>query len=251
MRKDSELDSQCMSYGKAYPYAEESLLSISWCADRIMELTPPATQRTRLLELGIGFGCSTPRLLGKFRNIVLVDGSADAIARFRKRHPDLPPGVEIVRSMFEEFEAGSRFDVIVMGFVLEHVEDPAFVLRRMGGFLKPKGSVFVAVPNFESLNRRIGFEAGLLDDMKKLGEADLSVGHRRLFSTESLARLARKAGLAVKRTEGVFLKPITTAQMKALGFSGNILSALLRIGKDYPELCANILAELKPIPSRK
>ena len=64
-----------------------------------------------------------------------------------------------------------------MGFVLEHVEDPAVLLKRHRDFLTPGGKVVVGVPNAESLHRWFGHTAALLEDMDALGSGDLALGH--------------------------------------------------------------------------
>src|SRR5438105_1902542 len=43
------------------------------------------------------------------------------------------------------------FDVIVYGDVLEHLKDPAGLLGKMNGQLKPNGMVIVSVPNVAHL----------------------------------------------------------------------------------------------------
>jgi 2-polyprenyl-3-methyl-5-hydroxy-6-metoxy-1,4-benzoquinol methylase len=132
-----------------------------------------------------------------------------------------------------------------MGFVMEHVDDPYFILARFKQYLKPEGSIFITVPNSRALNKRIGFEAGMIDDYDALSDADHALGHKRLFTVDSLKTLIESANCVVMRMEGLFLKPITTGQIRELGLSKEILQAMLRVGIDYPELCVGILAEAK------
>lgn len=47
------------------------------------------------------------------------------------------------------------FDVVVMRSVLEHLPDPARELDRVRTLLKPNGSLFLLVPNVESLESRV------------------------------------------------------------------------------------------------
>ena len=105
-------------------------------------------------------------------------------------HPgDLPIEVDARIAYFEDFETEERFDAIGMGFVLEHVEDPGLILRRYQDFLAPGGQIFIAVPNAESLHRRLGNFAGMLPDMTTLSPADEAFGHRRYFTAETLRDL--------------------------------------------------------------
>ena len=105
----------------------------------------------------------------------------------------------------------------------------------------------MAVPNSESLHRRFGHAAGMLPDMSLLSAADKDFGHQRYFSLQSLTELVERVGYKVVRTEGIFLKPITTQQITQLDLSPAILQAMLIVGVDYPQLCNALLMKLIPV----
>jgi len=129
--------------------------------------------------------------------------------------------------------------------VLEHVDDPGLILRRYSRFLAPGGSIFIAVPNAESLHRRFGHAAGLLPDMTALSQADLNFGHQRYFTLASLRQMVEQQGLVVQKVEGLFLKAITTQQLMDLKLDERILQSMLKVGVDYPELCNSILMQVR------
>jgi ubiquinone/menaquinone biosynthesis C-methylase UbiE len=217
----------------------DNRLMLEWYPARVAALASGAS----MLELGLGHGYTTRYFGRHFAPYRVIDGSADMIARFRERF-DLPH-VDIVESWFETYETDDRFDSIAMGFVLEHVDDPALVLRHYQRFLKPGGAVFVAVPNSEALHRRIGQAAGLLPDLESLSAVDREFGHQRYFNLRSLTALCTDQGYRVSKAEGILLKPVTTAQMLRLEFPEPILQGLLKVGVDYPELCNAILLKLE------
>jgi ubiquinone/menaquinone biosynthesis C-methylase UbiE len=218
----------------------DNRLTLEWYPQRIARLT----QGRSILELGLGHGISTAYFAPRFSRYQVIDGSAEMIARFRERF-DIG-NVDIVEAYFEDFETDERFDCIVMGFVLEHVEEPGLVLDRYRRFLVPGGAVFVTVPNAESLHRRIGHAAGLLPEIDQLSNVDREFGHRRYFTLDSLKRLATDAGYDVVAAEGLLLKPVTTGQLEKLALSESVLQALLTVGVDYPELCNSLLLKLVP-----
>jgi 2-polyprenyl-3-methyl-5-hydroxy-6-metoxy-1,4-benzoquinol methylase len=193
------------------------------------------------LELGIGHGFSTNRFSQHFSSHVVIDGSASVISQFREHYPN--SSAAIVESYFENFDTESRFDLIVMGFILEHVDNPQTVLTRFKKFLNPGGRCFVLVPNGESLHRRFGHAAGLLDDMMALGQGDVELGHKRLYSSESLTSELNAAGYKVVRKEGLFMKPFTTPQLKLLQLDESIIRAMCTVAIDYPELSCALLFE--------
>ena len=76
-----------------------------------------------VLELGPAEGIMTAHLVGRGLDITCVDGAAQFCAALRYRYPD----IEVVNSLFEDYQPDKSFDNIVLGHVLEHVEDPVAV----------------------------------------------------------------------------------------------------------------------------
>jgi 2-polyprenyl-3-methyl-5-hydroxy-6-metoxy-1,4-benzoquinol methylase len=192
--------------------------------------------------LGLGHGITASIFEQHFKHHVVIDASPAVIQNFRQRFPDSK--VQIAESYFETFETPERFDVIVFGYILEHVDDPIRILKHFRSCLAPGGRMFVTVPNAEVLNRRLGHLAGLLPDIQQLSEHDLLLGHKRYYTVDSLRKDILQAGYAIKRMEGIYLKPLTTSQMLSLNLDDKIINALCLAAIDYPELACSILAEL-------
>ncbi|WP_291993479.1 class I SAM-dependent methyltransferase [Candidatus Accumulibacter sp. ACC003] len=235
---NNQLDAYLPAYGEGFGYAFDNNVILNWYPERVMRLCPTSD---RLLELGIGHGYTTDRFAQHFARHIVVDGSTSVIEQFRDQYPDCP--ATVVQAYFEDFVPDERFDVIVLGFVLEHVADPGAILRRYRQFLAPGGRCFVAVPNGQSLHRRLGHLAGLLDDMMALGAGDLQLGHQRLYSVDSLSAELESAGYRIARKEGIFLKPLTTDQLQSLQLPKNVLQAMCEIAIGYPELSCALLFE--------
>nr|WP_316639084.1 class I SAM-dependent methyltransferase [uncultured Roseateles sp.] len=237
MTSTAELDSMSDAYDEVHLL--DNRLTHEWYPQRVMS----AAKGSSLLELGLGHGESTSLFAQHFPRYCVVEGSPEMIKRFRGRFK--LPEVDIVCGYFEDFDTDERFDNIGMGFVLEHVDDPALVLRRFMKFLKPGGSIFAAVPNCESLHRRIGQAAGLLPDLTHLSEGDLRFGHQRYFSLKTFTELFVNEGCEVVKAEGLMLKPVTTGQLMQLDLSPAILQGLMKVGVDYPELSNSILLQAR------
>jgi dTDP-4-amino-4,6-dideoxygalactose transaminase/SAM-dependent methyltransferase len=138
------------------------------------------------------------------------------------------------------------FDNVIMSFVLDRIEDPAALLRRALDFLAPGGRILAAVSNARSLDRRLGRPAGPAPDYFALSAEDEAAGRRRRFDAARLRTLAAECGCRVQRLEGLFLKPVASAEIEALGLPETRLRAMLEVGIDYPELSAGMLAEIVP-----
>jgi 2-polyprenyl-3-methyl-5-hydroxy-6-metoxy-1,4-benzoquinol methylase len=234
------LDQLKDAYDDSFPYALDNRLIINWYPERIISRVPGGS----LLEMGVGHGFCSLRLAGHFKRHIIIEGSGQIIEKFRTEACGIEH-IEIIQTFFEDFTSEEKFDVILMGFVLEHVEDPNFIVDKFRSFLKPNGSIFITVPNAHALNKRLGYEAGMITDLDTLSEADLALGHKRLFTVDSIRDLAEKNGCRIDMLEGLFLKPIATQQIHDLKLSEEILQAMLKVGVNYPDLCVGILAEVK------
>jgi SAM-dependent methyltransferase len=237
-----DLDSYVGAYGADSAYALDNAIMLNWYPKRIMALSK---KEDKVLELGIGHGYTSHLFAQYYRQYSVIDGSASVIARFRTQYPT--SGAQIVHSYFEEYDTAEKFDVIVMGFVLEHVDNPQQILRQFRQYLEPSGRCYVAVPNAESLHRRFGHAAGLLPDLVALGDADKAFGHMRLYTAASLSKELDDCGYRVVAREGIFLKPFTAGQIASLNLKAEILDGMCKVGVGYPELSNGLLfeAELK------
>lgn len=235
----NELDDHLRAYQGENIYDFDNHILLKWYPERVRQFSADANS---LLELGLGHGI-TATVFGKhFKRHVVVDASPAVIANFHKTYPDSK--AEIVESYFETFDTDECFDVIMFGFILEHVDDPVLILKHFRRFLKPDGRMFVTVPNAEVLNRRLGHLAGMLPDMTALSDHDRLLGHKRYYTVQTLKQDLKRAGYVVKRLEGIYLKPLTTTQMLSHNFDQSVIDALCKVAVDYPELSCGLLAEV-------
>ncbi len=241
MMMSADLDGFIDAYAGNSIYDFDNEIILSWYPHRVIEQCSGATS---LLELGLGHGFATAQFSRQFPRHQVIDGSPAVIAAFRGNYPDCK--ADIVETYFEQFETDERFDVIVMGFILEHVDDPVAVMGRFRKFLAPGGKMFVSVPNAEVLNRRLGHLAGMLEDMQELSDNDRLLGHQRYYTLASLTDDIVAAGYVLKSIEGIYLKPFTTGQMRSLNLDQRIIEALCLAGISYPELSCGILAQISP-----
>ena len=229
---------------KAYQgnlYDFDNFIQLKWYPKRVMQL---ANCNGSLLELGLGHGITTSMFERHFKRHTVLDASGAVIENFRKNYPDSK--AKVIKTYFEDFESDETYEVIVLGYILEHVEHPGVILKHFRKFLAPEGVMFVTVPNAEVLNRRLGHIAGMLPDILTLSDHDRLLGHRRYYTVATLRQEIASAGYAVETMEGIYLKPFTTAQMISMNFSDAVIDALCEVGIAYPELSCGILAKIRP-----
>ena len=189
----------------------------------------------RILEMGPAEGVMTEVLATADCKLTIVEGSALFCESLRRRFPN----VKIVHSLFEDFQPVDVFDTIVLGHVLEHVEDPVGVLRLVRQWLAPGGVVFGAVPNARSLHRQAAVVMGMLAQEDALNEVDRYHGHRRVFNPESFRGVFIAAGLRVDVFGGYWLKPISNKQLE-MTWTQPMLDAFMQLGERYPDIAGEI-----------
>ena len=202
----------------------------------------------RLLSLGIGHSIVSNMLLRLMSDqyighYTLIEGSDVLISKFRSRLDAGSEQLEIIPTFFEDYVPEEAFDAIEMGFVLEHVDDPGLILSRFKKFLRPGGTLFVAVPNARSLHRLVGNSAGLLSDLYELSDYDRQLGHQRYFDAHSIRALVEEFGFKVLGMHGLVLKPFSTQQLLDLSLPPEIWTAFTDVGYQLPEIANGIFLE--------
>lgn len=235
-----ELNKYLHAYTGDNIYDFDNNILLNWYSKRIIELT---NSNESLLELGLGHGFTALNFSKFFKKHLILDGSNEIINNFKKKYPNFKS--RIYETYFENFETDEKFDLIVMGFILEHVDNPVEIMKYYKQFLTPNGRMFLSVPNAEVMNRKLGELSGLLEDVTELSENDILLGHQRFYTRETFIKDIELSGLEVVNIEGIYLKPFTTKQMLSLNLDESILNSLCQLGVNYPELSCGILAEVK------
>ncbi len=187
------------------------------------------------LELGPAEGIMTEVLVKTFHYVAAVEGSNRFCEIIKSRFPQ----VEVINSLFEDYDTAQQYDTIVLGHVLEHVENPANVLQRAKKWLAPGGRVCAAVPNARSIHRQAAVLMGLLSEEHALNDTDRHHGHRRIYDPESFRLEFTRAGLRILAAGGYWLKPLSNAQIDS-SWTRGMLDAFMKLGEYYPDIAAEI-----------
>ncbi|MBA4243158.1 MAG: class I SAM-dependent methyltransferase [Pseudomonas sp.] len=238
----SKLNDVTSQYKPGAVTSLENELILNWYPPRILRRLEGKAPLS-LLELGLGHGYTTALFNRHFQRHVVLEGSSVVIDLFRENYPGL--NIELVEGYFEHFVSSEQFDVVMMGFILEHVDDPGLILRRFRDNLRPGGSLYVAVPNAKSLNRRLGLAMGKIADIYELNANDHALGHQRQFCRDTLKALLQAEGYRVTWEEGIYLKPLPLGYMQTMPEFEDNLQAMCEVGVDFPDLCVGLLMEVQ------
>ncbi len=195
-----------------------------------------------LLELGSSRGDFTRRFLPYFDDITCIEASDAALTEARKK---LPAQVTFVHSRFEDVTLPRRHDNIVLTHVLEHLDDPVRVLRRINDeWLADGGRLFLVCPNANAPSRQIAVKMGLITHNAAVTPAEAEHGHRCTYTLDTLERDAVNAGLNVVHRSGIFFKALANFQWDRLMqtdiISKEYLDGCYKLGQQYPDLCSSI-----------
>lgn len=195
-----------------------------------------------LLELGSFKGDFTRRFRKRFNDITCVEASGEAIEEARRKLGD---GVQFVHSMFETATLPRRYDNIVLTHVLEHIDDPVCVLKRINEeWLAEGGRFFLVCPNANAPSRQIAVKMGLITHNVAVTPAEAAHGHRCTYTLDTLERDAVAAGLQVVHRSGIFFKALANYQWDRLLqtdiISKEYLEGCYKLGQHYPDLCSSI-----------
>lgn len=195
-----------------------------------------------MLELGSFRGDFTSRLSEQFSNLTCVEASDEAAGAARAR---LGAKATVITATFETVKLARRFDNIVLTHVLEHLDDPIGVMRRINDeWLADGGRFFLVCPNANAPSRQIAVKMGLISHNDAVTTSEKEHGHRVTYSLDTLERDARAAGLNVVHRTGIFFKALANYQWDRLLatdiISKDYLDGCYALGQIYPDLCSSI-----------
>ena len=197
-----------------------------------------------VLEMGSSFGDFTERLLPYFHGQEIIgleaSGKACGIA-----HDRLEGRVKFVKGLFEDVKLDKKFDNIILTHVLEHLDDPVQVLKRVNDeWLSDNGRLFLVCPNANAPSRQIAVKMRLLSHNACITPSEEAHGHRITYTLDTLERDAVASGLNVQHRSGIFFKAMANFQWDKLLqtdiISDEYLEGCYKLGHHYPDLCSSI-----------
>jgi 2-polyprenyl-3-methyl-5-hydroxy-6-metoxy-1,4-benzoquinol methylase len=153
--------------------------------------------------------------------------------------------VGFVHGAFEAVTLPRRYDNIILTHVLEHLDDPVALLRRINeDWLAEGGRLFLVCPNANAPSRQIAVKMGLISHNAAVTPGEAAHGHRCTYALDTLERDASAAGLRVIHRSGVFFKALANFQWDRLLqtdiISPEYLEGCYLLGQQYPDLCSSI-----------
>ncbi|MBV8502517.1 MAG: bifunctional 2-polyprenyl-6-hydroxyphenol methylase/3-demethylubiquinol 3-O-methyltransferase UbiG [Paucibacter sp.] len=182
----------------------------------------------KVLDVGCGGGILTDSMARKGANALGIDLSIKPL-KVAQLHA-MEAGTENVdyREVAVEAlaaEAPASFDVVTCMEMLEHVPDPASVVRALGQLVRPGGWVFLS-----TLNRNVkSFMLAIVgaEYLLKMLPAGTHE-YARFIKPSELAQMCREAGLELHSAKGLSYNPLTQAYKLGSDTDVNYLLACKR-----------------------
>lgn len=202
----------------------------------------PFFRQGNFLELGCFKGEFTQRFLPYFNDITCVEASDEALLEAKQK---LGEEIKFFNSVFEDVNLPAKYDNIIMTHVLEHIDDPIKVLKRINDeWLSEDGRFFLVCPNANAPSRQIAVKMGLITHNAAITPAEKEHGHNITYTLDTLERDAKAAGLNVVYRSGIFFKALANFQWDRLLqtdiISKEYLDGCYELGQQYPDLCSSI-----------
>jgi SAM-dependent methyltransferase len=166
------------------------------------------------LDVGCGYGIYSREARRAGFDVVALEPAAVE----RRIASDLA-GTSPRAISFEEADGGP-YAVILMSHILEHALDVNVWIAKAWGLLEPGGILAIALPNFDSLFRKV---------MQERDPYVCPPAHLNYFNARNLSRLLARHGFEVAHTEWVSRLPVSTFE-KRLKFLGPATPIALRLG---------------------
>jgi 2-polyprenyl-3-methyl-5-hydroxy-6-metoxy-1,4-benzoquinol methylase len=181
----------------------------------VLKFLSAAVPPLRILDVGTADGYLGAILKERGHSIVGIE--QDVVAAERARY--FYDSFHVASIEDFDFPYQEEFDFILFADVLEHLKDPALVLRRALPALKKTGEVIVSIPNVANIVIRLSLLAGRFDYCDR-GILDRT--HLRFFTLSSLRKMMQEASYRVLK-----VAPTPLPVQVVVPLSGNKLFASL------------------------
>ena len=162
------------------------------------------------LELGCGEGQITKELIKKFETVYAIDSDGDRLKYVTKKASVFKDYLENIN-----YSLYNHVNYVVCSNILEHLDNPKKVLKKISIVGNKDSVFFFSVPNAYSANRVVGSDLGILKKPCSLGEHDIEAGHKQMFDFRAFSKLISKE-FKILESGTFYYKPYPNSIMERL-----------------------------------
>ena len=151
--------------------------------DLICKVLPPGS---KILDIGSANGDMSIELSLQNYKVVGIEPLKESYENAKSLSKKYGQNIEFRQIRIEDLDRNKKYDLLVMGEVLEHFYKPDKILKKMKDILNPNGKILVTVPNMPSLRNRLKF--GLFGIFP-----DNNAEHKYYFDRKRFLKIVSKA----------------------------------------------------------
>lgn len=165
------------------------------------------TPGTEVLEIGSATGYATKYMIEKLQCTVSCIEKSATMAEQCKPYAKKTIIADLETDNWEAALENDRFDYIMFADVLEHLKNPAEVIRRVKPFIKNTGYILTSIPNIGHTSIIIGLRSGIFD-YRETGLLDNT--HIHFMTRRSIHAIFNTNGLYCVAEESKMARPCDT-----------------------------------------
>ncbi|MBU1912327.1 MAG: class I SAM-dependent methyltransferase [Candidatus Omnitrophica bacterium] len=155
---------------------------------RIFKLLEKATASSRILEVGIANGFIGKHIKSKGFEIIGIEKNISSIKQASEYYKEII-AIDLNKDCIPSLKP---FVFIILADILEHLEEPAHILKKMQDLLKDGGKIIISVPNIANWTIRMKLAFGNFNYQDK---GILDIGHLRFFTLKTAKDMIKNSGL--------------------------------------------------------
>lgn len=200
-------------------------------------IAEPEEMPFNILDIGCGCGAMLAYLKGKYPNATTYGVEIASAAADIARHFGNVICADIEALDFPWPE--NIFDYIIMGDVLEHLQEPSIVLRKLKKHLKENGHIITSIPNMKHYSVMLPL---IVEDLFTYSDAGiLDTTHLKMYTKTEIHRLITKSGYQVEHFYHTFKDEPNKAVLKLI----DILASLSFSKDKTPYLAYQYIVKAK------
>lgn len=168
------------------------------------------TQGKKILDIGCASGYLGKKLLANGAEVFGVDISSDEINKAKKVLTE----AKVVNLNNQNLPYESNiFDIVIASEIIEHLQNPLFVLNECVRVLKNDGIIIITTPNFLYWGNRVQFLTGNFA-YEKIGMFDQT--HIHFYTWKTLTQDIARTKLKIVKEDHIFLGPSKMNHIKKI-----------------------------------
>jgi hypothetical protein len=212
----------------------------------------------RVLEIGGGFNpfCESYQ---HFEEYTIIEPGAAPFSSIVERFSS-DPAILIYNDFFEnciETLSQKNYDFIILNGVLHEVPDGGLFLNLIEKIMSLHTTVYINVPNANSMHRIIGVASGFIKSVTDKTERNLALEQIEIYTQTSLSALVYGSitDALILQAGTFFLKPFTHAQMQECIKMGiideRVLDGLSGVSTEFPDFGAELYCLFRRQPKNE